>query len=80
MRKGYQLPNSKKTIRVIVLITGTTQSLGASTNGKKKKYEYRKAIKKQQLNFKISDLESDYTTTDGSNDEEIDFFHLVILF
>ena len=47
---------------------------------KKKKYEYRKATKKQQLNFKISDLESDYTTTDGSSDEEIDFFHLVILF
>ena len=37
---------------------------------KRKKYEDRKATKKQRPNFKISDLESDYTTTAGSSDEE----------
>ena len=37
---------------------------------KRKNYEERKATKKQRPNFKISDLESDYTTTDGSSDEE----------
>ena len=33
---------------------------------KRKKYEDRNATKKQQPNFKISDLESDYTTRDKS--------------
>ena len=37
---------------------------------KRNNYEERKPTKKQQPNFKISDLESDYTTTDGSSDEE----------
>ena len=37
---------------------------------KRKKYEDRKATKKRRPNFKISDLESDYTTTVGSSDEE----------
>ena len=37
---------------------------------KRKNYEERKATKKQRPNFKISDLKSDYTTTDGSSDEE----------
>ena len=37
---------------------------------KRKNYEDRKATKKQRPSFKISDLESDYTTTDGSSDEE----------
>ena len=37
---------------------------------KRKKYEDRKGTKKQWPNFKISDLESNYTTIDGSSDEE----------
>ena len=37
---------------------------------KRKKYKDRKATKKQWPNFKISDLESNYTTVDGSSDEE----------
>ena len=39
---------------------------------KREKFGERKATMKQRPNFKISDLESEYTTTDGdgSSDEE----------
>ena len=37
---------------------------------KRKKFEDRKVTKKQQLNFKISNLESHYTTTNGSSNKE----------
>ena len=37
---------------------------------KRKKYKDRKVTKKQQPNFKVSDLESYYTTSDGSSDKE----------
>ena len=37
---------------------------------KRKKYEDRKATKKQQPNFKVTDLESYYTTSNGSSDKE----------
>ena len=37
---------------------------------KRKRYKDRKATRKQGSNFKISDLENNYTTTDGSSDEE----------
>ena len=37
---------------------------------KRKQYQDRKATKKQLPKFKISDLESDYTTTDESSDKE----------
>ena len=47
---------------------------------KRKKCKDKKVTKKQQPNFKISDLVSNYTTTDGSSNEEDWFLHLVILF
>ena len=37
---------------------------------KRKKFEDRKVTKKQQPNFKISNLQSHYTTTNGSSDKE----------
>ena len=37
---------------------------------KRKKKKDREATQKQWPNFKISDIENDYTTTDGSSDEE----------
>ena len=43
---------------------------GRINQKKRKKYEDRKVTKKQRPNFKIGDVESDYTTTDGSSNEE----------
>ena len=40
--KGYQILNSKKTTQMIVLITGTTQGVSASTAKKEKNMRIRK--------------------------------------
>ena len=37
---------------------------------KRKKFQDRKVTKKQQPNFKISDLESHYTIINGSSEKE----------
>ena len=37
---------------------------------KRKKFQDRKVTKKQQPNFKISDLKSHYTTINGSSDKD----------
>ena len=78
--KGLPLPNSKKTTRIIALITGRTQSLGTSTNRKERNTRIGNQLKSSDQTLRLVPLKVTIKQLMALVTKNIDFLHLVILF
>ena len=78
--KGLLITEFKETTKMIVLITGTTQGLGASTNRNKRNTRIGKQLRSSDQTLRLVTLKATMQQVMDLVTKKIDFLHLVILF